>query len=82
MSSGVYLVAHQDVGEQFTLEKTVRMMVLPRYRGRGEDGRTIVEERIVLVLIDDAKGSWPVMTKMDGEIAGALRDEIRKALAE
>lgn len=61
------------------LPREVKLVVMPRYTGRGIDGAPIVDERVCLVLMDEANGFWPVILKLDRASAHELADALAPA---
>jgi CubicO group peptidase (beta-lactamase class C family) len=63
-------------GGVIRLPPDVKLIVMPRYSGTGRDGRPVIDERICIVLTDEANGFWPVILKLDRpsaeELAGRL----------
>jgi len=79
IKAGVYLYHYPDAAEagSLTIEEGV-WSVLPAYRGTGEKGEPIRDNRIVLVLSDPAaEGVWPVMIHVDDETARRLAPELQ-----
>jgi hypothetical protein len=56
---------YSPVDGVIALPADVKLTVLPRYNGTGEDGKPVVDERICVVLMDEANGFWPVILKLD-----------------
>lgn len=61
------------------LPPEVKLVVMPRYSGRGENGAPIVDERVCLVLMDEANGFWPMILKLDRASAHELADALAPA---
>jgi serine/threonine protein kinase len=55
--------------------------VMPRYVGYGRDGR-VVDERITVVLIDEANSFWPVIMKMSLPEAQAFRESLSEVVSK
>ncbi|MEM1423411.1 MAG: hypothetical protein AAGH64_05340, partial [Planctomycetota bacterium] len=53
----------------------------PRYRGRGENGEIITDERVLVTFIDESRSFWPVMVKMNTKAARTFLEAINDALA-
>ena len=65
--AALYLGGYRLEGEEMRLASGLGFSVLPRYEGRGADGKDVVDDRATLILEDLARpGSrgWPVMVKM------------------
>jgi len=80
MEAGVFLGPYELAEGKLELSESLSLMVMPRYVGRGEDGKRVVDERITLVLTDAKAGQWPVMAKMDPVSARRLLSAVRAAL--
>ena len=65
----------------FYLPNHVTWQVLPRYVGQREDGSTIVDERITVVLEDEPNRFWPLIVKMSVEEAEHLQSELTEIIA-
>lgn len=57
----------------------IKLVVMPRYSGRGPDGAPIIDERVCIVLMDEANGFWPVILKLDRPSAIDLADRLAPA---
>jgi hypothetical protein len=81
IKAGVYLYPFADaVKDGQLLVEPADWMVMPGYRGRGEDGRVLIDDRIVLVLTDpNTEGAWPVMMHVDDTEAQRVAGELEKA---
>ena len=62
------------------LPKGLRWRLLPMYSGVGEGGERILDKRATLVLIDEERGFWPLIVKMDAPAAAGLAASIQAAL--
>ena len=60
----------------------VAWRVLPRYVGRREDGSSVVDDRITLVLQDEPNRFWPVIVKMSVEEAERLRHDLEQMIEQ
>lgn len=69
-----------DENQSVTIEGG-EWQVKDRYVGRDGD-RTLIDERITLVLVDKAKGFWPVIIKMAVGEAEAFSEKLKRATAE
>lgn len=78
--AGVYLYAYNNA-RQVDVEG-IAMNTQPRYRGRGENGEIITDERVLVTFIDESKNFWPVMIKMNTKAARTFLDAVNKALEE
>jgi CubicO group peptidase (beta-lactamase class C family) len=67
-----------DLGDARTIDLRDDLLVevMPAYRGIGEDGKAVVDERPTLVVIDEARSFWPVIFTMDRSIARRLAAEL------
>ncbi len=79
VEAGLYLgpygrVARQQLTEQLSLD------VRSRYEGVGADGRAVVDERTLIVLVDGRRGAWPLMLKLDAGTARSLLARARDLL--
>ena len=74
MDSGVYLRPYTLAEGRLELGEGLRLLVMPSYRGQGRDGKPIVDERATLVVVDAARGQWPLMAKMDAKTVQSLLD--------
>ena len=83
MDSALYTkpYALTDYGAVY-LPGEVTWRVLPRYVGRREDGTSVVDERITVVLQDPPNRFWPLVVKMSIEEAEQFRAELEKVIAE
>jgi hypothetical protein len=79
MSAGAYLGPYTLKEGRLNIEDGVEVMLMPRYRGQGENG-PVVDERITFVLVDRNSRQWPVMSKLDRETAEAFVAGVRAAL--
>lgn len=61
------------------LPPAVRLVVMPRYSGRDQSGAPVVDERICLVLMDEANGFWPLILKLDRPSAQELASKLAPA---
>ena len=79
MEGGVYLSGYPKEwdGRSFDLKEKLGIDILPLYRGRGEDGKAVVDKRVVFVLTDGRYRMWPVMIKMNVAAARTLLQAIR-----
>jgi CubicO group peptidase (beta-lactamase class C family) len=56
---------------EFRLDDGVQWQVMPAYHGTGQDGKSIVDARPTLVLVDEENSFWPlIMTISPGEALG------------
>jgi hypothetical protein len=82
MDSALYVSRYEGTGYgAFFLPECVRWRVLPRYVGQREDGSTIVDERITVVLEDGPNHFWPLIVKMSIDEAERLQDDLARAIA-
>lgn len=72
----VATMPYTSEGGVIRLPPDVKLIVMPRYSGTGRDGRPVIDERICIVVTDEANGFWPVILKLDRpsaeELAGRL----------
>jgi hypothetical protein len=66
----------------FFLPAGVKWKVMPRYIGRSNDGRQIVDDRITLVLQDTKNSFWPMIAKMSLEEAERLQKELSAIISD
>jgi CubicO group peptidase (beta-lactamase class C family) len=59
------------------LPPTVSWRVLPQYISVDESGERHVDDRVTLVLMDEASRFWPVIVKMNAAAANALLDGLK-----
>ena len=79
--AGIYLRPYRPVEGRFTIPG-LRVRLLPRYTGRGADGRPVEDPRIVLLLEDAASGQWPFMAKLDAGSAVAMAKALEEGKGE
>jgi len=80
---GVYLGRYGDLDDgRLELTDDLELIAMPRYRGVEADGTEVVDERATVVLVDRARGGWPLMVHTGDAAAGALADSIEAALRE
>ncbi len=60
----------------------VTWRVLPRYVGMSAGGQRTVDDRITLVLQDAENGFWPVIARMDIDVAERLVAELQNLIEE
>ena len=60
----------------YALPEGVKWKVLDRYVGRTEDGATIVDDRLTLILDDESNRFWPMIAKMSLEEAESLQQQL------
>lgn len=79
VKAGVYLYQYPDAAAAGSLTiDNAAWTVMPGYRGRGEKGEAIRDDRLVLVLTDPAlEGVWPVMIHIDDETARRLAADLQ-----
>ena len=80
VEAGLYLQPYALAGGSLEITDGLSLMLRPRYVGRGEGGKTVVDERITFSLVDSLRHQWPLMVKMGPAAARALRDDLRAAL--
>jgi hypothetical protein len=81
MDSALYTKPYEETDYgAFFLPNHVSWRVLPRYVGEGEDGLTIVDERITVVLQDEPNHFWPVIVKMSIEEAEQFKRQLAKII--
>jgi hypothetical protein len=52
---------------------------MPRYSGRGRDGKPVEDPRTVLVVATREPRGWPVMVRMNPGAVRSLLEMLRKA---
>ncbi|MFO0873063.1 MAG: hypothetical protein U0575_03715 [Phycisphaerales bacterium] len=62
------------------LPNDVTLVVQEAYHGLDDDNRPFIDDRVVLAIADDTKGCWPLVLRLDREIAKALSTELRDAV--
>ncbi len=81
MESGIYTGAYEV--ENGKLERgSLSFMVLPKYMGMTKDGRPIEDSRLTFVVVDESRGFWPVVVKMNLAAAKALKKDVDEVLAK
>jgi hypothetical protein len=80
MDAGAYLIRYALRDGKLELSEGLELQVMPRYVGRGEGGKRIVDERVTLVVVDTKRRQWPVMAKMDAKTVRSLLKDLEKAL--
>lgn len=80
VEAGLYFVRYPRGVKKHELSAGLAVSIKPEYRGRGEDGAPIVDERVLFVLDDRKSGAWPVMVKMNVNAAKAMRAAIGKVV--
>ena len=78
ISTELYALS-QDMSGHIDNE-TLRWKVMPEYASIDESGRPTVEKRITLVLTDEKRGFWPIIARMNDDIARSLVEELRKVV--
>lgn len=63
------------------LPENIGLTVLPSYHGINLDGKQILDERITIVADDAAVGFWPILARVDDDIARKLSNDISAAMA-
>ena len=85
MDSAVYTKPHHGTEYgAFELPREVYWRLLPRYVQAPSQysNEQFVDERIMLVLQDEANSFWPVITRMSLEEAERLHAELARMIAE
>ncbi|MFQ5843745.1 MAG: serine hydrolase domain-containing protein [Planctomycetota bacterium] len=80
MDAGAYLHRYSLRAGKLEISQGLELRVMPRYTGMDENRRRITDERVTLVLVDTRHRQWPVMAKMDTRSAGALLEDLHRAL--
>ena len=80
VEAGMYLQPYTLAGDTLEITDGLSLMLRSKYVGRGEGGKTVVDERITFSLVDSLRHQWPLMVKMGPAAARALRDGLRAAL--
>jgi CubicO group peptidase (beta-lactamase class C family) len=78
--AGLYFLSYGDE-VRVHLDEGLAVRVQPEYRGRGEDGRPIVDRRALLVLDDAPHHQWPLLVWMNVAAARDLATSLRAATA-
>lgn len=60
-----------------TLPGGIAMQALPRYHGVKEDGSKILDDRITIIASDEAQSFWPILTRIDDDIARRLAADLK-----
>lgn len=55
-------------------------MVMPAYHGVDAEGNEVIDERITMVLVDEANSFWPLIVKLSTPEAEALLQKLTAAL--
>lgn len=77
IGGGVYLNQLGAASEATArVEAGLAFQVMPRYRGRAEDGSPVEDLRLVLVLVHQDRG-WPLMLQLNPAAARALLAALR-----
>jgi CubicO group peptidase (beta-lactamase class C family) len=80
LEAGLYLNAYPVGMKRIELDESIRIVIMPRYVGRKEDGSTIVDERVILVVQDTGRGFWPSIVRMNQRAADDLLTRLRGAV--
>ncbi len=79
MEAGLYLKPYDLQDGRLTLKEKLKIRIMPRYVGKGENGKKFVDNRITFVLLDMTSGQWPVMAKMNARAARNLALGLKQA---
>jgi hypothetical protein len=79
VDAGVYLSAYPKGKRHRDLTDGIDVRIMPRYQGRGADGKPVVDHRVTFIVVDDEHHMWPVMVKLGKTAAIALRGLLREA---
>jgi beta-lactamase regulating signal transducer with metallopeptidase domain len=70
-----------EIGKDGRVELgVVTIRALPSYNGVNLDGSQIVDSRITIVADDEARGFWPILARVDDDVASKLADDLEAAL--
>jgi hypothetical protein len=77
MTAGVATKPY-EIGEGGIVELPTGLMLraLPQYNGVNLDGTEIVDKRITIVADDNANHFWPILARVDDDIARKLADDL------
>ncbi|MGE3172117.1 MAG: serine hydrolase domain-containing protein [Planctomycetota bacterium] len=81
VEAGLYLSVYPADARTLELGDGLELNVMPRYRGMGEGGKPVVDERVTFVVVDSARGIWPVMVKLGPRAAAQLLEDVDRARA-
>jgi serine/threonine protein kinase len=76
----IYTIKYHLAENGATTLSGLKWRVMPNYVGYGQEGR-VVDERITLVLDDDANSFWPVIMKMSLEQARSFQSSLAAIVA-
>jgi CubicO group peptidase (beta-lactamase class C family) len=79
IEAGLHLNAYPGK-TKITLDEKAEIVFMPEYRGRGEDGRVIVDKRVIMVVQDAARGFWPSIVRMNVSAAKELLAGLEKSV--
>ena len=77
IEGGIYFAAYPKGKTRLELDQKLEIQVMPEYRGMGQDGKVIVDRRVLFILTDAQYRMWPMMVKMNVEAAEALRNALK-----
>ncbi len=75
----VATMPYTPVNGTIDLGTTPTLTVMPRYSGVGDGGKRITDERVCIVLMDEANGFWPTILKLDRPAAEDLASQLESA---
>lgn len=80
IDAGLYLGNYQlDQGRLAREGPGLTVEVAPEYRGQDQQGRAVVDKRVLLVIADEEEGAWPVMVLQGRARARRLIEALRAA---
>jgi CubicO group peptidase (beta-lactamase class C family) len=80
LEAGLYFYAYPEGTKQLELKKRIKILIMPSYFGLDENGRSIVDRRVTLVVQDTGRAFWPSIVKMNRETAQDLLERLRGAV--
>jgi CubicO group peptidase (beta-lactamase class C family) len=79
IEAGLHLNAYPGKS-RITIDEKAEIVFMPEYRGRGEDGRVVVDKRVILVVQDAGRGFWPSIARMNVKAAKELLAGLKKSV--
>ncbi|MGE0432961.1 MAG: serine hydrolase domain-containing protein [Planctomycetota bacterium] len=77
--ASLYLGPYETPGGKLALDEKLSIGFMPRYDGVDPDGTDITDLRVILIVVDGTRGSWPLMVRHSVTAAKNLLRDLRKA---